>query len=105
MAWSLHFFVCVVPDVRCEREAFVPQRRKPITRRPKVEDESTGNPPDRRGPHQPWDEGLPGKGGTKGGLNRYSGVARRGSTKTAHRRSPAPGGDTKENRGRPKGRS
>jgi hypothetical protein len=79
----------------------LPQRRKPITQRPKVEDESTGNPPDRRGPHQPWDEALPGRGGTKAGLNRYSGLGRRGSSKTGHRRPPSVGGDTKENLGKP----
>jgi hypothetical protein len=79
----------------------VPQRKEPIKQRPKVEDESTGNPPERHGPHQPWDEALPGSGGTKGGLNKYSGLARRG--KGAHRHSPRVGGDTKERRRRPKG--
>lgn len=77
----------------------MPKRKRPITQRAKVEDESIGNPPDRRGPHQPWDEGLPGRGGTKGGLNRYSGLARRGGG-GGHRRSPQATGGGKENRGK-----
>lgn len=81
----------------------MPQRKRPIVERPKVEDESTGNPPEKHGPHQPWDEALPGRGGTKGGLNRYSGVARRGPAKSAHRQAPGIGGDTKERRRRPRG--
>ncbi|HET9983941.1 MAG TPA: hypothetical protein VFQ38_10155 [Longimicrobiales bacterium] len=65
----------------------MPHRKRPITQRPKVEDESIGNPPERHGPHQPYDEALPGKGGRLGGLNRQA--------------SP-PG--RKQNLGRPKGR-
>lgn len=51
----------------------MPQRKKPITQRPKAEDESTGNPPERHGKHRAADEALPGKGGTKAGLNKQSG--------------------------------
>lgn len=65
----------------------MPQQREPITRKPTVEDESTGNPPIRKGKGRPDDEGLPGDGGTKGGLNRYSGL-RKG----------------KDNDGKPKGK-
>jgi hypothetical protein len=79
----------------------MPQRKGPIKQRPKVEDESTGNPPEHHGPHQPGDEGLPGRGGTKGGLNKYSGLQGRG--KGSHRHAPGVGGDTKERRRRPKG--
>lgn len=82
----------------------MPQRRGPIKQRPKVEDESTGNPPERYGPHQPWDEALPGSGGTKAGLNKYSGLGRRTHAKAEHRRPPRVGGDTKENLGKPKGK-
>lgn len=82
----------------------MPQRRKPIKQRPKVEEESIGNPPIRKGKHQPWDEALPGSGGTKGGLNKYSGLGRRTGTKARHRRPPIVGGDTKENLGKPRGR-
>lgn len=81
----------------------MPQRKVPIKQRPKVEDESTGNPPERHGPHQPWDEALPGRGGTKGGLDKYSGLGRRGGGKGSHRHPPRVGGDTKERRRRPKG--
>jgi hypothetical protein len=84
-------------------EAAVPQRKRPITQRPKVEDESTGNPPVRRGKHQPWDEALPGKGGTKAGLNKYSGVSRRTHARARHRRPPTVGGGRKENLGRAEG--
>lgn len=81
----------------------MPKKKEPIKQRPKVEDESTGNPPEKHGKHQPGDEGLPGKGGSKGGLNRYSGVARREGAGSKHRRAPDPGPGTKQNRGRPKG--
>ncbi len=82
----------------------MPQRRKPIKQRPKVEDESTGNPPEKHGPHQPGDEALPGKGGTKAGLNRYAGLGRRGPADEVHRRPPRTTGDTKKNEGKPKGK-
>jgi hypothetical protein len=51
----------------------MPQRKKPIKQRPKVEDESTGNPTEYHGKHREQDEALPGRGGTKGGLNKNSG--------------------------------
>lgn len=51
----------------------MPQRPKPIKQRARFEDESTGNPPGHRGPHQPGDEALAGKGSKKGGLNRQAG--------------------------------
>lgn len=54
----------------------MPQRNDPIKKRPKVEDESTGpEPTERHGKHREGDEGLPGKGSTKGGMNRESGTA------------------------------
>lgn len=81
----------------------MPQQKGPIKQRPKVEDESIGNPPEKHGPHQPYDESLPGSGGTKGGLNRYAGAGRRGSSGEKHRRAAQPTGGTKENRGKPKG--
>lgn len=53
----------------------MPQRNQPITKRPKVEDESIGEPPaEEHGKHRERDEALPGKGSEKGGLNRESGV-------------------------------
>jgi hypothetical protein len=51
----------------------MPQRKEPIKERPKAEDESTGNPPERHGKHRENDEALPGKGSTKAGLNKQSG--------------------------------
>ena len=57
----------------------MPQRPKPIKQRAKSEDESTGNPPGHRGPHQPFDEALPGKGSSKGGLNRQAGAGSLGT--------------------------
>jgi hypothetical protein len=51
----------------------MPQRKQPIKERPNVEDESTGNGSDYRGKHREQDEALPGKGSTKGGLNKQSG--------------------------------
>lgn len=83
----------------------MPQKKRPITQRPKVEDESTGNPPDKHGKHREDDEALPGKGGTKAGLNKYSGVARRKKADAEHRRPADPTGGTKENYGKPKGKS
>lgn len=73
----------------------MPQEKQPITRRPKVEDESTGNPSEHHGKHQPWDEALPGSGGSKGGLNRQAGAAREKISKKA---SPSKG--RKQNQGR-----
>lgn len=81
----------------------MPQAREPIKQRPKVEDESTGNPPEKHGKHREDDEALPGKGGSKGGLNRYSGVGRREGAGSKHRRAPDPTRGRKQNRGRPKG--
>lgn len=51
----------------------MPQQNRPITRRPKTEDESTGNGSELHGKHREDDEALPGKGSTKGGLNRDAG--------------------------------
>jgi hypothetical protein len=80
----------------------MPQRKRPLVERVSVEDESTGNPPERHGPHQPWDEALPGRGSTRGGLDKYGGAARRGSAKKVHRHAPGERGG-KQNRGKPKG--
>src|SRR4051812_35626583 len=55
------------------KEHIMPHRKKPITQRPKIEDESTGNPREHHGKHREADEALPGTGGTKGGLNKRSG--------------------------------
>jgi len=52
----------------------MPQRNEPITRKPKVEDESTGRGSQKHGKHRVEDEALPGKGSTKGGLNKDSGA-------------------------------
>jgi hypothetical protein len=51
----------------------MPQRDKPVKARSKAEDESTGNPSEHHGKHREQDEALPGKGSTKGGLNKQSG--------------------------------
>jgi hypothetical protein len=51
----------------------MPQEKQPITKQPKVEDESTGNGSVKHGKHKEQDEALPGKGSTKGGLNKTSG--------------------------------
>ena len=51
----------------------MPQRNEPITERPKIEDESTGEPTVHHGTHRQEDEALPGSGGDKGGLNKQSG--------------------------------
>jgi hypothetical protein len=53
----------------------MPQRKEPITERPKDHDESTGSPQptEQHGKHKEQDEALPGKGSTKGGLNKQSG--------------------------------
>jgi len=56
----------------------MPQEKQPITRKPTVEDESTGNGGEFHGAHREDDEGLPGKGSTQGGLNRQSDGARGG---------------------------
>lgn len=56
----------------------MPQSNEPIKRRPKVEDESTGDPDriqERHGKHREEDPGVAGKGSEKGGLNRDSGRA------------------------------
>jgi hypothetical protein len=55
------------------RRNIMPHRKKPIKQRPKVEDESTGNPREYHGKHGEDDESLPGRGGRKGGLNKASG--------------------------------
>ena len=52
----------------------MPQRNEPIKERPKAEDESTGNATtEHHGKNREQDEALPGKGSTKGGLNKQSG--------------------------------
>ena len=51
----------------------MPKQNQPITDRPKVEDESTGNGTERHGKHRETDVALPGKGSTKGGLNKDAG--------------------------------
>lgn len=50
----------------------MPHRKKPIKQRPKVDDESIGRPREFHGKHREDDEALPGRGSTKGGLNRQS---------------------------------
>jgi hypothetical protein len=50
----------------------MPKQKQPITQRPKDHDESVGNPPIQKGTHREGDEGLPGHGSQKGGLNRAS---------------------------------
>ena len=50
----------------------MPQRKQPITEKPKVEDESLGHGSEKHGKHKEQDEALPGKGSTKGGLNKQS---------------------------------
>lgn len=52
----------------------MPQEKQPITRKAKVEDESLGHGSEKHGKHKEQDEALPGKGSTKGGLNKDSGA-------------------------------
>ena len=52
----------------------MPQQKQPITQKPKVEDEHTGHGSEKHGKHREQDEALPGKGSTKGGLNKDSGA-------------------------------
>ena len=52
----------------------MPQRNEPVTRKPKVEDESLGSGSEKHGKHKQQDEALPGKGSAKGGLNKDSGA-------------------------------
>lgn len=50
----------------------MPKQERPVTHRPKIEDESTGNGSERHGKHREEDEALPGKGSSVGGLNKYA---------------------------------
>jgi hypothetical protein len=62
----------------------MPQSNRPITDRPKVEDESTGDPgqvEERHGKHREEDPGTAGKGSEKGGVNRDAGPGRPGGPK------------------------
>jgi hypothetical protein len=62
----------------------MPQSNRPITDRPKVEDESTGDPgqvEERHGKHREEDPGTDGKGSEKGGMNRDAGPGRPGGPK------------------------
>ncbi|HEX6589528.1 MAG TPA: hypothetical protein VF039_10930 [Longimicrobiales bacterium] len=52
----------------------MPQRNEPVTKKSKVEDESLGHGSEKHGKHREQDEALPGKGSSKGGLNRDSGA-------------------------------
>lgn len=67
----------------------MPQADRPITHRPKVEDESTGDPAEveeRHGKHREEDPGKDGKGSEKGGLNRDSGEGRPGGPKESRQK-------------------
>jgi hypothetical protein len=80
----------------------MPQRKQPITQRPKVEDESTGSDAsERHGVHRQQDEALPGGGGTKGGLNKTAGSEGRGTKQN----QGLPQGDSHKTRGLEKDRS
>ena len=48
----------------------MPQQEKPVTQRPKDHDETTGDGREQHGKHRETDEALPGRGSTKGGLNK-----------------------------------
>jgi len=65
----------------------MPQQKQPITERPRVEDESTGNGSERHGKHREGDEALPGKGSSKGGLNKEAGKAEDPGRESAGRSS------------------
>lgn len=56
----------------------MPQQKRPIVERPKVEDESTGRGTEQHGKHREDDEALAGRGSSKGGLNRDAGRSREG---------------------------
>ncbi len=60
----------------------MPQEKQPITQKPKVEDEHTGSGSEKHGKHREQDEALPGKGSTKGGLNKDSGADSDDATKS-----------------------
>jgi hypothetical protein len=75
----------------------MPKQRQPITERPKVEDESTGNGSEFHGKHREGDEALPGRGSTKGGMNRDSSDGTRGGMQNEGRsegNSNKPSGQT-----------
>lgn len=64
----------------------MPQANEPIKKRPKVEDESTGDPEqveERHGKHREEDSGVAGKGSEKGGMNKEAGVADAGDREKA----------------------
>jgi hypothetical protein len=63
----------------------MPKQRQRITERPKVEDESTGNGSEFHGKHREGDEALPGRGSTKGGMNRDSGDGTKGGRQNVTR--------------------
>jgi hypothetical protein len=66
------------------QEEIMPQSDRPITDRPKVEDESTGDPKqveERHGKHREEDPGTDGRGSEKAGTNRDSGSGRPGGPK------------------------
>ena len=52
----------------------MPQQKQPVTRKPKVEDESVGRGEEKHGKHREQDEALPGRGSSKGGMNKDSGA-------------------------------
>jgi hypothetical protein len=66
----------------------MPKQNQPITRRTNAEKESVASTREHHGKHRENDEALPGRGSTKGGLNRSSGT-----------------GGRKQNSGLPKGNS
>ena len=61
----------------------MPQEKQPITKKAKVEDESVGHGSVKHGKHKEQDEALPGKGSTKGGLNKDSGADSKDTTKSS----------------------
>jgi hypothetical protein len=66
----------------------MPKQKQPVTRRPNAEEERGTGTREYHGKHREEDEALPGRGSTKGGLNRSSGTSGR-----------------KQNTGLPKGNS
>ena len=76
----------------------MPKQEQPVTHRPTVEDESVGNGSERHGKHREDDEALPGKGSTKGGMNKDSGRDRGGASTKGPQQSPERGPGFREER-------
>lgn len=66
----------------------MPQQKQPLTHAPRVEEESVGTGSERHGKHREGDEALPGKGSTKGGMNKDSGRDHQGEGTRGTQQNP-----------------